>query len=214
MKKYYIVHLFISNINRLSMISVIDYLNSLNVNVKEINLSNKELTVLPDLSRFTNLKKLDCSFNKIKKINNLPEGLENLYCENNQIKELNNFPKGLKVLVCHNNKIKKLDNLPEGFEGLGCSYNEIQELNNLPNKLGILNCENNQIKELNNIPKSLFVLCCTNNLLPSVNINILKEIDINRKRETVIMFILNMSKSKNRFDNDDIFRKIGEYVLT
>ncbi len=154
MKKYYIVHLFISNINRLSMISVIDYLNSLNVNVKEINLSNKELTVLPDLSRFTNLKKLDCSFNKIKKINNLPEGLENLYCENNQI------------------------------------------------------------KELNNIPKSLFVLCCTNNLLPSVNINILKEIDINRKRETVIMFILNMSKSKNRFDNDDIFRKIGEYVLT
>jgi hypothetical protein len=48
-----------------------------------------------------------------------------------------------------------------------------------------------------------------------LDINILKEIYINKKREKLVMFILSMSKSenKNTIDNVDIFTKIGEYVL-
>jgi hypothetical protein len=47
--------------------------------------------------------------------------------------------------------------------------------------------------------------------LPSFDIKILKEIDINRRREKLIIFILGMYNIE--FNNDDIFRKIGEYVL-
>ena len=40
-----------------------EYINSLSSAIIEINISNRNLFILPDLSRFTFLQKLDCSYN-------------------------------------------------------------------------------------------------------------------------------------------------------
>jgi hypothetical protein len=168
---------------------VIDYLDSLDENVEEINLSKRRLKRLPNLSKFTNVKELYCYNNQIKVLDKLPDGLKELYCYNNTIKELNNLPNKLQVMLCSNNQIQELNNLPDGLIELNCSHNQIQELNNLPRRLEVLYCNENP--------------------LPSFDINILKEID--RRKQNLNIFILGMYNIE--FDNDDIFRKIGEYVL-
>jgi len=52
--------------------------------INELNLSDKNLTILPDLSKYTKLKVLDCSNNKIKSLDNLPSKLKELYCSNDE----------------------------------------------------------------------------------------------------------------------------------
>ena len=49
-------------------------------NITELDLSNKGLVELPDLSKYTNLKNLNCSNNKITTLDNLPPGLKELDC--------------------------------------------------------------------------------------------------------------------------------------
>jgi hypothetical protein len=52
------------------------YLNSLDENITELNLSFKNLTIFPDLSRFTKLIKLICSWNQFTSLpDNLPNSL-------------------------------------------------------------------------------------------------------------------------------------------
>jgi len=51
------------------------YINLLPDNIVFIDISHKNLDFIPDLSRFKNLKKIDCSYNKIK---NLPILNDNL----------------------------------------------------------------------------------------------------------------------------------------
>jgi len=49
--------------------------------ITELNLSNKELTKLPDdIHKYTNLKKLNCAGNLIATLDNLPPALSELYC--------------------------------------------------------------------------------------------------------------------------------------
>jgi Leucine-rich repeat (LRR) protein len=43
--------------------------------VTELILTGKGLTELPDLSEYKNLKVLNCNYNKIKNLDNVPEGL-------------------------------------------------------------------------------------------------------------------------------------------
>ena len=63
------------------------------------------------------LEILDCSWNFITSLNNLPEGLKELYCSNNQIISLKNLPKALEKLFCEKNKslLKNL-NLPDSIK--------------------------------------------------------------------------------------------------
>ena len=52
-----------------------------NYSITELDISKKELTQLPsDIDKYTNLKNLDCSWNKLTSLNNLPASLEKLYC--------------------------------------------------------------------------------------------------------------------------------------
>ena len=73
--------------------------------ITELDLSNKELTELPDLSAYTNLKKLNCSCNKITHIDNLPLSLKYLDCSYNEITHLDNLPGNLTILYCNYNKL-------------------------------------------------------------------------------------------------------------
>jgi Leucine-rich repeat (LRR) protein len=75
--------------------------------ITELNLSHKGLTKLPDLSKYVNLIKLDCSCNKLRQLDNLSSNLEILHCEFNYLQHLDNLPKGVKELYCENNQIIK-----------------------------------------------------------------------------------------------------------
>ena len=71
------------------------------------DLSFRSLTKLPSwLSECKKLEYLNCSFNKITQIDNLPIGLKGLQCYYNNITDLNNLPLTLKKLYCTRIKIK------------------------------------------------------------------------------------------------------------
>ena len=130
--------------------TVEEYLAKLSDDIERINLSNKDLTELPDLSRFTNLKMLDCCINSLFV---LPE----------------NLPQSLQELYCYNNFLSKLpENLPQNLQILDCSYNYLlflpDNLQKWPQNLQILYCYNNSLSYLlDNLPQSLQRLYCWNN---------------------------------------------------
>ena len=49
-----------------------DVVKVFNESIVELNLSGKDITELPDLSIYPNLRKLYCSCNEIEKLDNLP----------------------------------------------------------------------------------------------------------------------------------------------
>jgi Leucine-rich repeat (LRR) protein len=65
-------------------------------NITELDLSYKCLNNLPDFSKYTNLKNLNCSPNKLTTLDNLPPGLKQLDYYSNNINSLNNLPYQLK----------------------------------------------------------------------------------------------------------------------
>lgn len=161
--------------------------------ITDLIISNKNIKGLLDLSKFNNLKKLDCSNNIITEIINFPNTLEILLCYNNKIKSFDIkytyfsclynkifptciLPHNLKQFNCSNNDIEFFYYLPSNLEILDCSFNNIKSLNNLPNLIEI-NCSFNKIKELKLLPSSLKILYCDNNEIKILN-NLPKELDI------------------------------------
>jgi Leucine-rich repeat (LRR) protein len=145
------------------------YIDSLDDSITELNLYDKQLTCLPDLSKFKQLTKLDCGYNQITELNNLPNSITILYCSNNQITELNNLANSITTLDCYNNQITELNNLANSITTLHCYNNQITELNNLPNSITYLDCNSNQITELNNLPNSITTLNCSYNQITELN---------------------------------------------
>ena len=92
--------------------------------MEELDLYHKKLTILPDLTKYINLKILKCNDNQITSLDNLPSGLLELYCGDNQIISLDNLPSGLQKLHCYYNKLKSLDNLPPELKILNCDNDE------------------------------------------------------------------------------------------
>ena len=73
--------------------------------IEELDLSKQGLIELPDLTKYTNLKKLNCSENKLTHLDNLPISLTILYCGANLITCLDNLPINLIELNCYNNPL-------------------------------------------------------------------------------------------------------------
>jgi Leucine-rich repeat (LRR) protein len=131
--------------------------------IKRLYLNDRNLYKLPDLSKYTNLELLDCSYNNLKSIDYLPVTLKYLYCNNNHIKSIDNLPINLEELYCDYNDIESLDNLPYGLKLLRCKFTKVASLDNLPPKLSILDCTYNKaLVKLHNLPNSLVNLYCDN----------------------------------------------------
>ena len=114
------------------------YLENLPQNTSVIHLQNKNLTHIPNLSKFICLKVLNCSENKLRRLPELPASLEKLICSYNQL------------II--------LPELPISLLYLSCSYNPLFELPPLPPKLKYLLCNNNQLAYLPTLPKTLVQL--------------------------------------------------------
>jgi Leucine-rich repeat (LRR) protein len=168
------------------MYPILSYLNELPDDTEEINVSQKNLTHLPSLDRFTNLqilrchnnqlsclpnlpqtlRILNCAYNQLTGLPELPNTLEELYCDCNQLTSLPNLPNTLEKLICDRNQLNSLLVLPNALEELCCRYNQLTSLPNLPNRLEELYCSYNELTSLPVLPNTLKFLGCKGNLLP------------------------------------------------
>ena len=152
----------------MSAFNIEAYLNSLPDDIEEIDVTYRELTYLPDLSRFKKLKKLNCSHNKLVSLSLLPNSLLELYCKNNQLVSLYSLPNSLRSLWCSDNKLNSLPSLPNSLLTLWCYGNQLNYLPPLPNSLNMLRCDHNQLVSLPLLPDSLMLLRCDYNQLVSL----------------------------------------------
>jgi Leucine-rich repeat (LRR) protein len=152
-----------------------DYLNSLPLNTRIIDVSGRGLIYLPDLSNFINLKKLYCAYNNLTKLPPLNENLEILSCSHNFLKCLPPLNQKLKTLDCSFNNLYELPFLNESLKILNCSYNCLCDLPSLNNNLKQLYCQYNKINELPELNINLRQLNCAHNKLtklPNLNIKL------------------------------------------
>jgi Leucine-rich repeat (LRR) protein len=152
-----------------------EYLNSLDENSKEIDVANRNLTKLPNLTRFKKLEQLHCNHNQLRSLPALPTNLQKLYCYHNQLTSLPTLPNNLQILHCSKNKIRLLPPLPNNLEKIICDDNQLTSLPILPNNLQNLRCYHNKLTSLPTLPNGLTLLHCTNNrlhLLPDLPNNL------------------------------------------
>jgi len=126
------------------------YLDSLSKDIEWIDVSRRNLTFLHCLSRFKNLRRLNCSDNRLTSLPPLPENLKELFCYHNKLCSLPPLPENLSRLSCYDNKLTSLPPLPEKLEELVCYHNKLTSLPPLPEKLEYLCCFNNPISEIIN----------------------------------------------------------------
>ena len=150
---------------KIQMFNIETYLDSLPENIKEINVSNKGITSL-DVTRFKNLKILNCNFNNLTSLH-LNENLQTLLCSNNQLTYLH-LNENLQELSCNSNKLTSLQ-LNENLQILWCGNNQLTYLH-LNKKLQELVCNNNQLTYLH-LNEILEYLNCQNNQITSFRLN-------------------------------------------
>ena len=106
------------------MFNIETYLDSLPYDIKEIDVSNRGITVL-DVSTFKNLNKLHCHCNQSTSLH-LNENLEELYCYKNQLTSLQ-LNENLERLYCSDNQLTSL-HLNENLKTLYWYHNQLTSL--------------------------------------------------------------------------------------
>lgn len=158
-------------------------------NTKILKLIRKNIKGILDLNKFTELEVLNCEFNEITSIINIPKTLKKLFCSHNKINKLDDLPDSLQILSCSNNLINSLDYLPSNVRILDCSNNLIKTLDKLKRtecdqckdinfisingcdccRLNSLNCSFNNIEKLDKLPNCLQELFCNNNKIREID---------------------------------------------
>lgn len=166
------------------------YLDSLDENIEEIDISNYDLEGVLDLEKFKNLKKLcsqsneftkiiglgpsiihiDCSNNLINHIDlSQAINLESLNIRNNELVNLNltNTTK-LSTLDISSNELVYLDLSNTLVEFPECSFNKLTKL--IPPKIPCeISCEYNNLESVDNFTDNVYYINCPNNQITHIN---------------------------------------------
>jgi Leucine-rich repeat (LRR) protein len=186
------------------------YLNSLSNDIVNLDIHIKDVTEIPDLTRFNNLKALYCYGSELTSLPTLPQTLHTLYCRNNKLTSLPTLPQNLHTLFCNDNQLTSLPTLPQNLKTLYCCNNQLTSLPTLPQNLKTLYCGNNQLTSLPTLPQTLNTLFCNDNQLTSLptlpqSLMIFGCSD-NRIYEVVDVDIHNLSKTKKNIQILNDFR--------
>jgi len=130
---------------------------------KILNITNKNIEGILDLSKFKYLEELDCSNNEINEIINIPTNFNYLNCSNNKITSLLNLPDEMTGLNCKKNKLKELyypfnikpKKYPSNLTHLKFGNNFINPIDNLPNSLTHLTLGYRFNNPIDNLPSSI-----------------------------------------------------------
>ena len=139
----------------------------------DLDLDEKDLTELPDLSDVVVEGNFRCSYNHLTSLKGAPKEVSgNFYCYNNQLTTLEGAPKEVSgCFYCYNNQLTTLDGAPQKVGGdFDCSNNELTSLEDAPQKVdGSFNCSKNQLTTLDGAPKEVSGnFYCYNNQLTSL----------------------------------------------
>lgn len=144
--------------------SIENYLNSLPLDITLICISDKNLTYLPDLSRFYNLQELNCNNNELTELPPLNPTLKILHCCNNLLTRLPPLNANLEQLICGDNQLTCLPYLLHTkLQRLSCYCNQLTHLPSLNSNLQFLFCFSNQLTSLPPLTTNLEELYCSSN---------------------------------------------------
>ena len=172
-------------------ISTKKLLNKFDYNTIFLNISNKNIKGVLNLSGFDKLIELNCSNNEITEIINIPERLKYLNCSFNKITKLidltdyylsrinykknplkelryplsvkpKKYPSGLTHLTFCNNYNQSINKLPYTLTHLTFGNDFNQPIDNLPNSLINLILGDNFNQQIDNLPNSLINLTLNN----------------------------------------------------
>lgn len=124
-----------------------EYLDGLPDDIETIDVTFRNLTYLPDLSRFHNLKYLSCSHNELTSLPPLNANLRILKCNNNRLTHLPPLNENLESLYCYQNQLTVLPGLNTNLDILDCCDNQLTSLPFLPPNLSIFQYMYNPIHD-------------------------------------------------------------------
>ena len=135
-------------------------------NTKILDISNKKIEGILCLNDFEKLEELNCSFNEITEIINLPYSLKYLNCSNNKIVNLYKLPNDMIGLNCKKNLLNELyypfnikpNKYPSKLTHLTLGEEFNQPIDNLPNNIEILKLGKNFNQSIDKLPTSITYL--------------------------------------------------------
>jgi hypothetical protein len=198
--------------------------------VIKLDISVKHLRILY-LKTYTQLVELDCGYNYIQKLPELPETLRHLNCGMNHLSRLPKLP-NLITLICSTNHIQRLPKLPDTLKKLNCSANllntlprlpKLEELScskngldrvKLPDTIKIFYCYSNFIKNLK-LPNYLEVLNCRNNGIETLELNKhLRELECSKNKLTHITFNESLTEANISYNRIKKISNLPNSILT
>ena len=138
-------------------------------NITSIDCSSSEINNLDGIIYFENLTHLNCSYNQITQLPELPSNLIYLnssHCIN--LSTIESFPHNLEFIDCSYNQINILPDLPSNLKELYCAFNSLSLLPNLPYYLTHIDCSFNNLTSLPYLPENLVHINCSYNELTSL----------------------------------------------
>ncbi len=122
-----------------------------------LDLSDMDLTELPDLSNIIVDGNFECRNNKLVSLKGAPLHVSGGFdCSHNQLTDLNGAPKYIAgSLDCSHNQLTTLKGCPERLGGsLYCINNQLMDLQGAPEHIeGSFDCSNNQLTTLKGAPQ-------------------------------------------------------------
>ena len=145
------------------------YLNSLPDGTIIIDVSYKNITYIPSLSRFYNLQHLYCNRNKLTSLPELNSSLQFLNCSYNHLTSMPEISHtSLTGLKCSYNKLTSLPKFNSSLKILDCSYNQLTSLPELNCNLKHIICNVNKLTSLPNLNDCLYEFDCSHNPLTEI----------------------------------------------
>jgi len=123
-------------------------LNRIDSRLTVLTIRACDMMQLPDLTRFTNLRKLSVCSCKLVELPELPSRLQSLICSNNRLSELPALPDTLTHIDCSWNMLTTLPRLSPNLRELICNDNYLKRLPAYNANLTYINCANNILRTI------------------------------------------------------------------
>lgn len=121
-----------------------------------IDIANRQLAALPDLSCVIVTGNFYCQDNELTSLKGAPSEVRGgFWCNNNQLESLEYSPKGITgQYICHNNRLKTLAPAPQAITGdFSCSGNLLTSLEGAPKQFFILKSDFGTFKTWEEVPE-------------------------------------------------------------
>lgn len=119
-----------------------------------IDISDMDLTELPDLSTVVVKGIFDCSRNFLTSLKGAPKEVDVFACNFNKLTSLEYGPKKARIYNCFCNSLKTLKGAPDAVVEFVCSYNQLKDLEGGPKEAKIYDCSKNNLISLYGAPKT------------------------------------------------------------